>query len=67
MCEVVREMRVLMVDMQCPDCGKGHMRPTGFMLCRNPPAYPHECNKCGYVLSYLNISYPYAKYSRAVK
>ena len=60
--EVRRKVETYSVDMICPMCGTGIMRPTGaFVVLTSPPQYPHECPNCGYVKSYLEV-YPRIEY-----
>ena len=39
--EIKTEVKVYNVDMECPQCHKGKMRPTGACLDSFPPIYPH--------------------------
>lgn len=62
MSEVRRQVKTFAVDMMCPKCGEGTMRPDGpFVLMTSPPKYPHICERCGYVESYYE-SYPRIEY-----
>lgn len=60
--EVIKEVKVVEVNMKCDECNEGLMEPVGNnVLMTNPPKYPHKCNKCGYRENYTRI-YPYQKY-----
>ena len=54
-CEVYR------VDMKCPYCDKGYMKPTGVVLSTFPEQYPHVCDVCGYCETYYT-TYPFNEY-----
>lgn len=47
--------------MPCPKCD-GEMFFTGVCYTTNPPYYAHECDKCGYKESFLNVIYPGIEY-----
>ena len=60
--EVRRQVKTYMVDMMCPVCKEGIMRPEGRMvLMTNPPQYPHRCSDCGHVETYHKC-YPQIEY-----
>lgn len=61
--EVKTEVKVYNVDMECPQCHKGKMRPTGVCFDSFPTGYPHKCTKCGYLENYYQI-YPYMTYEK---
>lgn len=61
--EIKTEVKVYNVDMKCPQCHKGKMRPTGACLDLFPSTYPHKCTKCGYLENYYQI-YPYMTYEK---
>lgn len=61
--EIKTEVKVYNVDMECPQCHKGKMRPTGVCLASFPPIYPHKCTKCGYLENY-HQTYPYMTYDK---
>lgn len=61
--EVKTEVKVYNVDMECPQCHKGKMRPTGACLDLFSPTYPHKCTKCGYLENY-HQTYPYMTYEK---
>lgn len=56
--EIRAQIHPIKIDMICPTCGRGYMRPTDVVYPTSPPQYPHKCNKCGYSDVY-RISYPY--------
>ena len=55
------EVREIVVDMICEECGKGRMRPTKTILREYPPKYIHECNKCG-AMDIYTVRYPYVEF-----
>lgn len=59
--EIKTEVKVYNIDMECPQCHKGKMCPTGVCFDSFPPIYPHKCTKCGYLENYDQI-YPYTTY-----
>lgn len=61
--EIKTEVKVYNVDMECPQCHKGKMRPTGVCFDSFPTGYPHKCTKCGYLENYYQI-YPYMTYEK---
>jgi hypothetical protein len=56
MVEIRTRLVSVEIDQSCT-CVIGRMRPTGKALMSNPPIYPHQCDKCGIVVSYPVI-YP---------
>ena len=56
--EIKKIVNPVQVDMVCPKCGRGMMRPDNVVLTTSPPQYPHECNECGYTETYY-VMYPY--------
>lgn len=58
MSAVIEKVIPMRVDMVCPHCGDGRMRPNGMVLTTYPPKYSHQCNVCSYVEAY-DVSYPY--------
>ena len=62
--ETKREVKTYEVDMVCPKCDIGLMRPMGnIVLTSYPIQYPHQCTLCGYEENYL-ITYPYTTTER---
>lgn len=61
--EIKTEVKVYNVDMKCPQCHKGKMRPTGVCFDLFPSTYPHKCTKCGYLENY-HQTYPYITYDK---
>ena len=46
------------IDMPCPTCTKGRMRPLPMsMRVSSKPPIPHRCTKCGNVLEF-DRAYP---------
>lgn len=60
--EEIKETKTFKVDYKCPKCETGYLRPTGMCLPMNPPAYPHQCNKCEYSETFTGKTYPYIEY-----
>ena len=58
MSEIKEKVKPVRVDMICPYCRNGRMRPNGKALMTAPPQYSHQCNVCAYVEAY-RVSYPY--------
>lgn len=64
--EIRRRVNTYSVDMLCPKCNSGNMRPRGgIVLMTSPPQYPHECENCGHVETFYQV-YPRIEYE-AVK
>lgn len=59
--ETQREVKVIMVDLPCPTCKKGLMRPNGNALLSNPAKYEHTCTECGHTVM-SEKKYPYINY-----
>ena len=59
--EVKIAVQTYEVDMVCPNCGCGMMRPTNVALTTYPLQYPHDCVNCGHTEIYYK-QYPYIKY-----
>ena len=60
--EIRRRVHTYAVDMLCPKCGEGIMRPEGrVVLLTSPPQYPHKCDKCGHIQSFFEC-YPRVEY-----
>lgn len=57
------ELKTFRVQMFC-DCG-GEMKPTGMVLCSNPPQYPHQCQLC-YKRATYETTYPHLEYKAVV-
>lgn len=53
-------VKLIRIDMKCPNCDLGRMRSSGMVLTSLPPKYEHFCNVCGYKENY-DVSYPYLK------
>ena len=56
--EEIRDVQSKQVDMKCPKCNGGYMRPNGLVKPSTPPWYGHICNRCGYVADY-GVRYPH--------
>lgn len=60
--ELVQDTKVLLVYQQCDKCKEGFMEEEEtemrIDLAVYPPRFPHKCNNCGHVESYLK-SYPH--------
>jgi DNA-binding CsgD family transcriptional regulator len=56
--EIRQRMEVHLVDLLCPKCGQGLMRPTGVALMSDPPQYTHQCTWCQHRQNYQRC-YPY--------
>ncbi len=64
--ESTNEVKQLRVHMLCPNAPAGvacagEMFPTSSVITNNPPSYPHKCNVCGAMLTYL-VVYPETRY-----
>ena len=57
-----RPIRPIEIDFTCDSCGEGKMRPTGVMLCSNPPQFPHTCINCGAEQTFRE-KYPMVRYA----
>lgn len=53
--------KLILMTVKCPECGQANMRTTGAVIHMNPPAFEHECPKCGFVAFYDN-AYPRTGY-----
>ena len=56
--EEIRNVQTRQVDMKCPACGTGYMRPNGIVKTSNPPWYTHRCTNCGNEQDY-GVRYPF--------
>lgn len=60
--EVRRKVETYSVDMICPKCGVGIMRPFGdIALTTCPPQFPHECQNCKNIETFFEC-YPRIEY-----
>lgn len=57
------ELKTFRVQMFC-GCG-GEMKPTGLMLCSDPPQFPHQCSLCDMQKTY-EARYPHTEYREVV-
>ena len=64
MAEKLIPVDVFSVEMGCPMCSNGIMRPFGNMLLSHPPQFSHVCNECAYTENFT-IKYPYIKYKES--
>ena len=46
MSEQVTPIEWVRVDYICDKCKTGIMVATQYVICTNPPRYPHVCNQC---------------------
>jgi len=60
--EIKTEMSTIQVDMQCDECGKGNMRPTGRVFLTHPAQFQHQCDAC-HVWGTYQHQYPYIKHA----
>ena len=59
--ETKRRVIPICVDYICDKCGEGRMRPGNTYLPTYPVQYPHECDRCGNVQTFL-CKYPRIEY-----
>lgn len=56
--EELTDVKVKLVRMRCPKCGKGYMKQSSnFVYMSYPPKYDHTCDVCGHTECYT-VSYP---------
>ena len=44
--EEVNRVQTNQVDMKCPTCGNGYMRPNGIVYMTTPQQFEHKCTNC---------------------
>ena len=54
--EEIRKIEQTVVDMKCPICKSGHMRPNGIVP--SAEQYEHKCTVCPYIQTY-GMRFPY--------
>ncbi len=58
MAEIKTELRPVVVQLRCDECGVGEMKHNGVSLMSNPPQFPHICDNCGVEVRVRETPYP---------
>jgi transposase-like protein len=58
MAEELRNVSVQQMDMKCPRCNQGYMRPNGLIVPGHSPEFTHVCTQCAYTQNYP-VRYPH--------